>query len=457
MAKETKAALISLGCDKNTVDSEIMLGLLNGAGFVLVPDLALAEVIIINTCGFLQDALDESREEIEKAVSFKKSGSCKMAIVTGCAAVRNREEFLANPYVDGVLGVGEYDKLIDTIAGAHCAPLHPLPVGTTLAAEPLSLGRPLSANGAINTQRILSTPNHYAYLRIADGCDSHCSYCVIPTIRGPYRSQPIEALLEEARSLVNLGVKELILVAQNTTLYGDKQLHTLLKELSKIPNLKWIRLLYCYPEHIYDELIEEIATNPKVLKYIDMPIQHASDKILKLMNRRSTGAKLRELVIKLRRAIPDVVLRTTLIAGFPGEDKKDFKELCDFVKDMKFDHLGVFAYSREEGTAADKLDGHLPEKTKIARMHRLMEIQRSVSKANLAKKAGKVLEVVVGAHSVRPHENTYAARSYAEAPDIDGLIFVQSGKTLNIGDFVKVRITQTFEYDMIGELYEPTK
>jgi ribosomal protein S12 methylthiotransferase len=395
------------------------LGKLAADGAVFTPDLEVADVIIINTCGFLQAAVDESREEIARAVSFKKTGNCQGVIVTGCAAIRYKDEFLAIPGVDEVMPQPDID-------------LHHL--------------------------RILSTPKHYAYLRIAEGCDKFCTYCTIPKIRGPYRSRSLESLLKEARRLASLGAKELILIAQDTTLYGvdiygEQKLHMLLQELSRIDGIKWLRLLYCYPEHINDEMLTEMAQNPKIVPYIDLPIQHSVDKILKTMNRQSTEKILRSTITKLRKSIPGIILRTTLITGFPGETKKDFQALCDFIEEIKFDNLGVFAYSREEGTTADKLEGHLPEKIKEVRLDKLMQIQRHISADRLGSKQGQILEVVVEGRD----GNMYFGRYSGQAPDIDGLTFFESKKPLNTGDFVHVHIIQSWDYDLLGDYYESAK
>ncbi|MCL2753893.1 MAG: 30S ribosomal protein S12 methylthiotransferase RimO [Defluviitaleaceae bacterium] len=427
-----KAALVSLGCDKNTVDSEIMLGLLRNANIDIISDLPQADIIIINTCGFLKDSVDEAREEVEAAFGFKRNGSCKVLVVTGCAAKRYREEFLALDGVDFVLGVSEYDKLIPTITGniAECElpPLHSV--------------------------RIPSTPKHYAYLRIAEGCDSHCTYCTIPKIRGAYTSRTMPSLLEEAQRLADFGVKELVLVAQDTTLYGkdiygEQRLHVLLQELSQIDGIKWIRLLYCYPEHIYDELLAEIAKNPKVLPYIDLPIQHASDRILKLMNRKSSSKILMSIIKEIKRHVPDIVLRTTLITGFPSETKRDFARLCAFIEQAEFDSLGAFAYSREEGTAADKLPDHLPEKVKLNRQEQIMLKQQGISARKLRQNIGKIFEVVVEGIE---ESGVYFGRSYTQAPDIDGITYISSEQPLEIGDFVHVRITEAWQYDVMGEV-----
>jgi len=432
-----KVALISLGCDKNTVDSEVMLGLLAQQGFVLVADPTIAEVIIINTCGFLQDAVGESYQEIQNAIAQKEDGCCRAVIVTGCAAVRYRDEILAVDGVDAVMGVSEYATLISVVQNV---------LGVTSVVQPLTTD--------LELLRIPSTPKYYAYLRIAEGCDKNCTYCTIPAIRGSYASRTMPSLLEEAERLAGLGVKELILVAQDTTLYGTdiyegQKLHALLDKLSKIEGIRWLRLLYCYPEHIYDELLEEMAQNPKILPYIDLPIQHCSDKILKLMGRRSTEASLRKTIAHIRQTVPNVVLRTTLITGFPGETKSDFQTLCKFIEDMKFDWLGVFPYSREEGTPADGLPDHLEEKTKLARYDRLMKIQQGITANNLAERDGRAYEVVVEGVE---ENGIYLGRSYAEAPDIDGTVFISSDQELEIGEFVQIQIVETWQYEVMGEV-----
>ena len=428
--KNIKVALISLGCDKNRVDSEVMLGLLAGEACVFTPDLAEADAIIVNTCGFLQEAVAEAREEIERALEQKRTGPCRVVIVTGCAAQRYRELFEGTE-IDAVLGVHEYDRIADVMRAAFGVE-----------------SGPAGYDG-----RVLSTPGHYAYLKIAEGCDKHCTYCTIPAIRGPYRSRTMESLVEEAKQLAAQGVKELVLVAQDTTLYGmdiygRQVLHELLRQLSEIEGIRWLRLLYCYPEHIYDEFINEMAQNPKVLPYVDMPMQHAADRILRLMGRLSTKAELRATIAKLREVIPGVTLRTTLIAGFPGETKADFTELCDFIKEIKFDRLGVFAYSREEGTPADKLEGHLAEKTKQTRAGRLMKIQQEISMAKMAEKIGNILEIIIEGEE----DGAYFGRSHADAPDIDGIVYTETEKPLEMGEIVKVRVIDAGEYDLMGEV-----
>lgn len=434
-----KVALISLGCDKNTVDSEVMLGALAGAAYAFTADITQAQAIIINTCGFLQEAVEEARAAINDAIKQKVSGLCRAIIVTGCAAQRYKQELLGDmPEIDAILGVNEYHSIVEVVTRA---------LGLSVAD---TVG---SFDDSLHLGRVLSTPKHYAYLKIAEGCDKKCTYCTIPKIRGPYKSRTMESLVGEARILAKGDVKELVLVAQDTTLYGvdiygRPVVHELLRELSNIDGIHWLRLLYCYPEHIYEEFITEMATNPKVLPYIDMPIQHASDNILRLMGRRSTKAELHKTIDKLRQNIPGITLRTTLITGFPGETKSDFMEMCDFIKDVRFDRLGVFAYSREEGTPADELPDHLPQKTKENRKERLMKIQQVVSAEALSKKVGQTLEVLVEGYE----DDMYHGRSYADAPDMDGFVYFSGDGPLNVGDFAQVRITKSTEYDLLGEV-----
>ena len=440
--KGKTAALISLGCDKNTVDSELMLGAMASAGCTFTADITQAEIIVVNTCGFLQDAVDEAKETIEEGVRQKQAGTARALVITGCAAQRYKKEFFDNtPEIDGVLGVSEYGRIIEVLQQAMGGMRY------------VDFDNTDSMNDTNRLNRVISTPRHYAYLKIAEGCDKHCTYCTIPKIRGPYKSRDIDSLIKEAQFLADNGAKELVLIAQDTTLYGTdlygKQvLHELLQSLSKINGIHWLRILYCYPEHIYDELITEIAENSKVLPYIDMPIQHASDVILPFMGRKTTRFKLRQIITKLREAVPDLTLRTTLIAGFPGETKADFTCLCDFIEEIGFDRLGVFAYSREEGTAADKLPGHLPEKTKINRKDRLMKIQQEISAQKLAQKIGKTIEVCIEGID----NGKYYGRSHADAPEIDGLVYIICDKSLKPGNFVSVHVTGSTEYDLLGEL-----
>lgn len=440
-----KIALVSLGCDKNLVDSETMLGLLGMQGCVFTSDITKAQVIIINTCGFLQDAIAESRLAVNSAVSQKKQGLCRAVIVAGCAAQRYKEEFADRSLdIDGVIGTMEYNKIVEVIEQAFDQNMDRYVDFTQLDQYRIDEN--------IHLNRVLSTPKHYAYLKIAEGCDKTCTYCAIPRLRGHFRSRTLNSLLEEAHILASMGVKELILVAQDTTLYGtdiygEQKLHELLARLSEIDGIKWLRILYCYPEHIYDGLINEMKNNPKVLQYLDMPIQHAADRVLKLMARRSNQEKIRTTISKLRDAMPDIILRTTLISGFPGEQKEDFIELCRFIKDMQFDRLGVFTYSREEGTPADKLPNHLTQKTKNTRKDRLMQIQQEISVAKFAKKIGSEIAVLTEGKE----GSMYFGRSYADAPQIDGLVFFESKSEVTIGSFANVKVTETLEYDLLGE------
>lgn len=434
---------ISLGCDKNLVDSEVMLGLLDQAKFQIVDDEAEADVIVINTCCFIHDAKEESIQTILEMAEYKKEGKLRALIVTGCLAQRYRDEILTEiPEVDAVLGTNGYDQIVDAIREA------------------------LDGNGRVNVpeldslpvvkaKRLVTTGGHFAYLKIAEGCDKHCTYCVIPKIRGNFRSVPMEQVVAEAQSLAEQGVKELILVAQETTvygkdLYGEKSLHKLLRELCKISKIRWIRILYCYPEEIDDALIRVIKEEEKICHYLDLPIQHASDDILKRMGRRTSKAQLIETIEKLRAEIPDITLRTTLITGFPGETKEQHEELMAFVDEMEFDRLGVFTYSPEEGTPAAVMDDQIPEEIKEERQAELMELQQEIVFARAEKMIGR--EVLVMIEGKVADENVYVGRTYQDAPNVDGLIFVQTDVELITGDFAKVKVTGALEYDLIGEL-----
>lgn len=441
--KEMNVLFISLGCDKNLVDSEVMLGLLDQAKFQIVDDEAEADVIVINTCCFIHDAKEESIQTILEMAEYKKEGKLRALIVTGCLAQRYRDEILTEiPEVDAVLGTNGYDQIVDAIREA------------------------LDGNGRVNVpeldslpvvkaKRLVTTGGHFAYLKIAEGCDKHCTYCVIPKIRGNFRSVPMEQVVAEAQSLAEQGVKELILVAQETTvygkdLYGEKSLHKLLRELCKISKIRWIRILYCYPEEIDDALIRVIKEEEKICHYLDLPIQHASDDILKRMGRRTSKAQLIETIEKLRAEIPDITLRTTLITGFPGETKEQHEELMAFVDEMEFDRLGVFTYSPEEGTPAAVMDDQIPEEIKEERQAELMELQQEIVFARAEKMIGR--EVLVMIEGKVADENVYVGRTYQDAPNVDGLIFVQTDVELITGDFAKVKVTGALEYDLIGEL-----
>lgn len=434
---------ISLGCDKNLVDSEQMLGLLTQKGFTLTDDETQADVIVINTCCFIHDAKEESIQNILEMAEYRKSGSCKALIVTGCLAQRYKQEIIDEiKEVDAVIGTTAHDEIFDVIE-------------KVLAGQKELDIQDVDRLVEIDAKRVVTTGGHYAHLKIAEGCDKHCTYCIIPKIRGNYRSVPMERLLKEAQDLADQGVKELILVAQETTLYGTdiygkKSLHILLKKLCEIKGIRWIRVLYCYPEEIYDELIETIRDEKKICHYLDLPIQHASDRILKRMGRRTTRAQLEEIIGKLRKEIPDIALRTTLITGFPGETQEDHEELMAFVDEMEFDRLGVFTYSQEEDTPAATMEDQIDEEVKKDRQEELMELQQEVSLDKNEEKIGRTMFAMVEGYL--SDENVYVARTYADAPGIDGYLFIDTAETLMSGDFAKVKITGALEYDLTGEL-----
>lgn len=434
---------ISLGCDKNLVDTEVMLGLLASKGHQMIDDETQADVIVINTCCFINDAKEESIQTILEMADYKKEGRLKALIVTGCLAQRYKNEIIEEiPEVDAVLGTTSYDKIVEAIAEALQG--HSLVEMTDLDALP-----------EVNTQRLVTTGGHFAYLKIAEGCDKHCTYCIIPKIRGNFRSVPMEKLLREAQELADQGVKELILVAQETTLYGkdiygEKSLHKLLKELCKIAGIQWIRILYCYPEEITDELIQVMKEEKKICHYLDLPIQHASNEILKRMGRRTSKEQLIEIIGKLRKEIPDIALRTTLITGFPGETEEQHEELMDFVDEMEFDRLGVFTYSAEEDTPAASMDGQIEESVKEDRQAELMELQQDIAFDLAEDMIGQ--EVLVLIEGKVADENAYVGRTYKDAPNVDGLIFVNTDEELMSGDFARVKVTGALEYDLIGEI-----
>ena len=419
-----KIHMISLGCDKNRVDSEKMLSNLleKYPGSELTDDPAEADITVINTCAFIGDAKEESINTIIENGEYKETGRLKKLIVAGCLAERYREEIRKElPEVDEVIGVKEYVERLD-----------------------------------VQMKRVENAENYTAYLKIAEGCDKCCTYCIIPKLRGHYRSVPMEHLLEEAKRLASEGTKELILVAQETTLYGvdlygKKSLPELLNRLSEIEGLEWIRILYCYPEEITDELIQTIRDNPKVVHYLDIPIQHASDKILKNMHRRTRESELRERIATLRREIPDIALRTTLITGFPGETEEDFDILKNFVTEMRFDRLGVFLYSQEEDTPAAEMDGQVPEKIKLQRQDEIMRLQQGIAFEKARKQIGRELRVIIVGYD--PEHNEYLCRSYMDNPDIDSLVYVDAGEYHNelSGDMISCRIIEADGYDLIGE------
>ena len=434
---------VSLGCDKNLVDTEVMLGLLAKHGHQMVDSEEMADVIVINTCCFIHDAKEESIQTILEMAEYKKEGTCKVLIVTGCLAQRYKQEILDEiEEVDAVLGTTSYDKIVEAINEA-------MEGHRSLQMEDIDV------LPEVDSQRLVTTGGHFAYLKIAEGCDKHCTYCIIPKIRGNFRSVPMERLLKEAQSLVEQGVKELILVAQETTLYGkdlygEKSLPRLLKELCKISGLYWIRILYCYPEEITDELIQVIKEEDKICNYLDLPIQHASNDILKRMGRRTSKEQLVEIVGKLRREIPDIAIRTTLITGFPGETQEQHEELMEFVDEMEFDRLGVFTYSPEEDTPAATFADQIEESVKEDRQADLMELQQEIAFELAEEMIGK--EVLVMIEGKVADENAYVGRTYKDAPNVDGLIFVEADEELMSGDFAKVRVTGALEYDLIGEI-----
>ncbi len=434
---------ISLGCDKNLVDSEVMLGLLDSRGYQIVDDETIADVIVVNTCCFIHDAKEESIQTILEMAEYKKTGRLKALVVTGCLAQRYQQEIIDEiPEVDAVLGTASYDKIaeaIDEALGGH----------SEMYLEDLD------RLPQVSSKRLVTTGGHYAYLKIAEGCDKHCTYCIIPKVRGNFRSVPMEQLLKEAKELAEGGVKELILVAQETTvygqdIYGEKSLHRLLRELCKIDGIQWIRLLYCYPEEIDANLIQVMKEEPKICHYLDLPIQHASDAILKKMGRRTSKAQLVDTIRTLREEIPDITLRTTLITGFPGETEEQHQELVEFVDEMEFDRLGVFTYSPEENTPAAEMPDQIPEEVKEDRQAELMELQQEIA-FDLAEDMID-REVLVMIEGKVADENAYVGRTYRDAPNVDGLIFINTDEELMSGDFAKVKVTGAMEYDLIGEL-----
>ncbi len=441
-----KLLCVSLGCDKNLVDSEKMLGLLYKDGFTFTDDEAEADVILVNTCCFIGDAKEESVNTLLEMAEYRKSGSCRALIVTGCMAERYREEIIGEiPEVDAVIGTTAYDEIVPVIRKVLAGEEH------------IQCFEELSALPRVDAERLVTTGGYYAFLKIAEGCDKRCTYCIIPYLRGPYRSVPMEQLVREAEELAEKGVKELILVAQETTLYGvdlygKKSLPELLRKLCRIPGIQWIRIQYCYPEEITDELIAAIRDEEKICHYLDIPIQHASDRILTRMNRRTNQAQLREMIEKLRREIPDIALRTTLISGFPGETQEDHEELYNFVDEMEFTRLGVFAYSLEEDTPAASFPDQVPQEVKEERRDEIMELQQEIAFEACGRMVGRVLEVLIEGKVA--DENAYVGRTYMDAPGVDGLIFVNTGLELMSGDFVRVKVTGALEYDLIGEVYD---
>ncbi len=438
-----KVLFVSLGCDKNRVDTEVMLGLLVQRGFEITGDEQEADVIVVNTCSFIGDAKEESIDTILEMARQKETGRCKALVAAGCLAERYREEILAElPELDAVVGTASYDHIVEAVEEA-------------LAGHgPYRSFRSIDETPERTAPRVVTTGGYYVFLKIAEGCDKRCTYCAIPQVRGRYRSVPMEQLLAEAEELCRGGARELILVAQETTrygvdLYGKKMLPELLRRLARIPSLAWIRLQYCYPEEITEELIQVIREEPKVCSYLDIPIQHASDRILKRMGRRTTRADLTQRIQRLREQIPEIALRTTLISGFPGETEEDHRCLLDFVEEMKFDRLGVFAYSQEEDTPAAEMPDQVPEEVKEARRQEIMERQQEISRERSEALVGKELLVMVEGRL--PEENAYVGRTYRDAPEVDGYLFFQTDQELMSGDFARVRVTGALEYDLMGE------
>lgn len=433
-----KILFISLGCDKNLVDSEMMLGLLAERGYGFTDDEAEADIVVINTCCFINDAKQESIDTILEIAELKKTGAIKILAVTGCLAQRYKEEIQKEiPEVDIIIGTAAIDEIADALDefGNRYKSLDTAPL--------------------TDTKRLITTGGHFAYLKIAEGCNKHCTYCIIPKVRGNYRSVPLESLVKEASDLVEGGVRELILVAQETTiygtdLYGKKMLPELLHRLCGIEGLVWLRLLYCYPEEIDDELIRTIKAEPKICHYLDLPIQHGCDKVLKRMGRKTDSHELVEIIGKLRKEIPDICIRTTLITGFPGETDEDHQKLMDFVELMKFDRLGVFPYSQEEDTPAAAMPDQIPDEIKEERLSELMELQQGIAFDTALSMEGRLMDAMIEGKIA--DEDIYVARTYKDAPDVDGLLFVNTARELMTGDFVKVRVTGANEYDLIGEL-----
>lgn len=444
MANGYKVGMISLGCPKNQVDGEALLAKLAQAGYQIVNEIENSDVMIVNTCGFIEDAKREAIDTILEVAQYKEAGLISAIVVTGCLAERYQDEILKEmPEVDAVIGIGANFDIVKVCDKALC--------GIKTSNFPNKCYLPLDG------ERMLSTPPHWAYLKIAEGCDNRCAYCAIPGIRGDFRSRTIESVVDEAKSLVNRGVKEIILVAQDTTkygqdLYGEYSLDKLLKELVKIDGLEWIRLFYCYPQRITDSLIDVIANEDKVCKYIDIPLQHSDATVLKNMNRVGNGNDYRVLLNKMREAIPGLALRTTFMVGFPGETDEQFENLCEFVKDMKFDKMGCFTFSPEEDTPAFDMKNQIDEDVKKRRQEVLMNAQFFITEASNKGRVGNVYKVIVDSFA----DGKYTGRSYMDSPEIDSGIIFTSNKKLNIGDFVDVKITDFDGYDLIGEHYEFT-
>ncbi|KNF08880.1 tRNA-2-methylthio-N(6)-dimethylallyladenosine synthase MiaB [Gottschalkia purinilytica] len=438
-------SIVSLGCSKNLVDSELMMGILKDNNYRLTETCEDADIIIINTCGFIDKAKEESIDTILECAQYKKTGRCKVLIVSGCLSERYQEELLKElPEVDGIVGTGNINKIVEIIEE------------TLEGNRVIKIGN-IDVDYDEDTVRISSTSTSYSsYIKIAEGCDNLCTYCIIPKLRGKYRSRKMESIIKEAKALADNGTKEIILIAQDTTkygedIYGDYKLPELLNELNKIDGIEWIRILYLYPDTFTDELIESIRDNSKVVKYVDIPIQHINNMVLKRMNRNTSKEMISELIIKLRKEIPDIIIRTTIIVGFPGETQEQFNELYDYIKNMRFDRLGVFTYSKEEGTPAALLTPQVDENLKIERQEKLMKLQQQIS---IEKNQNKVRKVFKSLIEEKIEDSVYLGRTYMDSPEIDGLIYVNSDKELRIGSFVDVEVRDYLEYDLIGDVLD---
>lgn len=440
-----KVLFVSLGCDKNLVDTEMMLGMLSERGYEFTDDEQEAEAVVVNTCCFIHDAKEESIQTLLEMAELKKTGKVKAVIAAGCLSQRYSDEIQVEiPEVDAIIGTASIDQVADAL-------------DEVLAGQKTNHLKDIDAEPVFGKKRIVTTGGHYAYLKIAEGCDKHCSYCIIPKVRGKYRSIPMESLVTEAENLVEAGVKELILVAQETTLYGKdlygkKMLPELLNRLCEISGLYWIRILYCYPEEITEELIQTISSQEKICNYLDIPIQHASDKILKKMGRRTSNEDIRNIISRVRQEIPDICIRTTFITGFPGETLEDHETVMNFVDEMEFDRLGVFTYSPEEDTPAACFEDQIDEEVKKERQAEIMELQQEIAFEKAEAMVGRaVLAMIEGKVA---DENAYVGRTYKDAPNVDGMIFINTDEELMTGDFVTVKITGSYEYDLIGEINE---
>jgi ribosomal protein S12 methylthiotransferase len=440
-----KVGVVSLGCSKNLVDTETMLGILSNEGYRLVAKENEADILIVNTCGFIDTAKQESIDTIIELGEYKSTGRCKALIVCGCLAERYKDELLQElPEVDAIVGTGDFMNIVKVIA-------------EVLEGKKITYSGNLDNEYLEDAPRVLSTPKHSAYVKISEGCDNLCTYCIIPKLRGRYRSRKVENIVQEVNQLAQKGVKEIILIAQDTTKYGldmynELMLSSLLEQLCKVKGIEWIRLQYCYPDLIKDNLISVIKSNEKICKYLDIPLQHCNNDILKRMNRRITKEQIVDLIHKLKASMPDIILRTSLIVGFPGETNEQFEELADFVQQTKFDRLGVFAYSQEEGTPAAKMQDQISENVKVERVSTIMDIQKQISLEKNNNKIDSIYQVLVEGYN--RNMNKYFGRSFGDSPEIDGMIYFDSNKVISAGSFVPVKITKAFEYDLLGEIVD---